>query len=497
MKRNYLYVIPLAMLMIFGMTGCGDNTDFFKEHNLTDEELAELARQDSIKQEQLASINADLVLYYNVSFSASSTSYDGYDLYFPADDMAQIVSLFGLSSQEQLVEMIWDLDVTPFAIEGSSHQDNMTSSTSSSVWGHWWTAEGDVTTWGVSSVIFTEFWSDDDNTNPYFSCGQYPGLLSPGDTFTVIEGLTYNDKRVALVITFNIEALEEVSASVVGTQSLSMSMPVNTTYKTWEVEFDLDKTLSDLGVSSMDECKFVGLNADGSYAQEYTADPYGFYYDHDGYVGYWGDDATVFVVYYYGDGAAYNTFAVGQMPDGTAVGDEYNVSIGALANNKIEMFEINIQITDKETISGTVVGTQEISAEIPVDKDWTFDESPVTFDLDKVLSDLGVSSADELTIVGVNEDGTYTDDYTTDPPGFWYNAQGYVCDYGNGSTLYTCWPGDYYDEAADDWLNWGDDTVGVGQYSDNVEAGGLYDIRFGFLANGLIELVTFHITTVE
>ncbi len=498
MKKIYLYLASLVCLAAVGMTSCSDNSDFYKEHNLTDEEIAELAYQDSLKQAQLASINADLILEYSVTFTASASSYDGTQLYIPTEDLQQIADLFGISSVTQLVQMIWDYDITPFAIEGSTHQDNMTASTSSSYWGHWWTPDGDVTDWASNSYIYTEFWFDDEDTyeDPYFECGQYPGLVSAGDVYTVIEALTYNDKRVALVITFNIEALADVTATVVATQQLSMNMPVNTTYKTYPVQFDMDKTLSDLGISSMDEVKFVAVDAEGNYVQEYSADPYGFYYDQQGYPGYWGDDASLFVVYYYGDGEDYDCFSVGQMPGGTNVGDTFTVKIGALANDKIEMFEITATIGEMEYITGTIVNTIEMDVTIPLDTEWTFEEAPLQFDLDQVLSDLGVSSADEITALGVVEDGKYTDDYTVDPTGFWHNPEGYVVDYGDGSVLYSCWPGDFYDEDADDWLQIGDDYMGIGQYSDNVADGETYLLQFGFMNdNNEIVLLKINVTT--
>lgn len=49
------------------------------------------------------------------------------------------------------------------------------------------------------------------------------------------------------------------------------------------VKFDVSKVMADLGISSMEEAKYVGVKADGSYAQESDAGTNGFWYDMDGF----------------------------------------------------------------------------------------------------------------------------------------------------------------------------------------------------------------------
>ncbi len=476
------------------LISCGDNENYSTLHNLTDEELAELARQDSIKAAQLSAINAGLVLEYDITFNSSSSSYDGTTLEVP---MQEIADYFGISSVATLCEMICEYEITPFAIEGSSHADNMTSSTSSSYWGHWWTKDGDVTSWGTNSYVFTEFWNDsyfDDYEGSYFfECGQYPGLLAEGDEITVIEALKYEDLRVAIVINFHISAKEAVSGAVANTQYLSCEIAQHeSSYDTVPVEFDLDQVLSDLGISSMDEVEWIAVNSDGSYAQEPNAGNEGYWFELDGYAGSWGSNASVYTSYE-GD----NIIGIGQMPGVVSSGEVYVIQYGCTANSKIEMFEITVTITDPVTVSGEIVGSQTVSVSFAADFDWTYEESPCLFDVQAMYDALGVSSPDEVYVFGTNEDGSWGTPYSC-YSAIWHNADGYLCDWGTeGCSLYSLWPGDFWDDDADDWLEWGDEYIGIGQYSDNIEVGGEYKIYLNFSANDKIYSLTINVTLTE
>ena len=61
MKNHILYLFALIGLIV-GLNSCEDNSDFTKLHKLTDDEIAEIKRQDSIKEAQLTGIKADLRL---------------------------------------------------------------------------------------------------------------------------------------------------------------------------------------------------------------------------------------------------------------------------------------------------------------------------------------------------------------------------------------------------------------------------------------------------
>ncbi len=200
MKR--LSFIICSMLMVVGssmITSCGDNTDFWGAHILTDDEIAEMKRQDSIKEAQRNTINADLVLEYTAEVTISSTSYDGVSVPIDCDKIAE---LFGISKEDLLASLGNDetgtpKDVVGFAIEGTTHADNMTMTNTGAAWGHWWDADGNVIGWGDGAMTFAEF----DPEEGAFNVGQFPGRLTDGQTIKFIEALKYQDKRACLLYT--------------------------------------------------------------------------------------------------------------------------------------------------------------------------------------------------------------------------------------------------------------------------------------------------------
>lgn len=154
MKKIYLLFL-FAAIIILGVSSCGENSDVWGPHTLTQEEIDELARQDSIREAQRNSINADLILEYDAPITILAGGYDGVFVYI---DTVKIAELFGITTT-QLAQGInnmradWEQypnapDITGFCIEGTTRADNMTAYNTNSCWGHWWDQDGNTTTWG-------------------------------------------------------------------------------------------------------------------------------------------------------------------------------------------------------------------------------------------------------------------------------------------------------------------------------------------------------------
>ena len=333
------------------ITSCGDNTDFWGAHILTDDEIAEMKRQDSIKEAQRNTINADLVLEYTAEVTISSTSYDGVSVPIDCDKIAE---LFGISKDDLLASLGNDetgtpKDVVGFAIEGTK---------------------------------------------------------------------------------------------------LSLETPPNDTYEPIEVTgFDAAKVLSDLGVASFDEVAWVATNADGSYAQEYSADAPGFWYDKEGFAGSWGDNASVFAHF----DAESQTILIGQMPGQMPEGSEVTVMFGALANNKIAMVEIHVKTVayqDPETApEGTPKSMEkDITITKPFDAEWgSTDKLDVkedlrqafkmtTYQIFKAIKDGSLKMWVKEIGANANEDGT--PNYTGEAPGYWLDSNGDSVAFGESSVAY-------------------------------------------------------------
>lgn len=450
------------------MTSCGDNENFSVDHVLTADELAEMRRQDSIAEVMRNTINADLVLTYDCEFYISESSYDGTTV---TVDIDQIAQLFGLS-HEQVIAGIAEEEGAPeilgLAIEGTTHADNMTKTNTNSSWGHWWSAEGNVTQWGADAYVFAEY----DPEAEVFNVGQYPGHCVAGTTYQFIEGLRYQDYRVAVVIRAKATERGEVVASVVGTQELTLTTKTTYSYEAEPVPgFDAAKLCSDLGISSINDAAWLAVKTDGSYAQEYNADFDGFWYDMEGFAGQWGDDASVYC------GHVNDTIVVGQFPARLEAGTNLTIQYGAIANDKIELLTIHVVIEAGDDINAAeVVDTQNLSLIQKTTYGYESEEVPGQ-DLNKAMADLGVTSLSDITWIGVLPDGTYTQAYTADANAFWYDMDGYVGSWGDSASVFC---GLY------------DDVIKLGQYPDHLHAGDQVTVHYGAYANG--KIVLFNIT---
>jgi hypothetical protein len=444
-KLSYI----LSGLLIAGssalFSSCGDNENFWGPHTLTDDEIAEMARQDSIKQAQRERIDADLILEYNVEFYLSSNAYDGGPVEI---DMDKIASELGVDKDALGAALNGEggLDVAGFAIEGSTHADNMTSSNSGAYWGHWWDKDGNVKNWGDEAMVFAEFNYDAETGKGVFNVGQYPGHLVANQEVKFIEALKYQDKRVAIVITAKGVERGEVKATIVASNTLTLSTAPNDTYATVAVEgFDADAALAALGAGSWADVAWVCTNADGSYAQEYSADAPGFWYDKEGFSGAWGDNASVFATFQEGQ------ILIGQMPGQMTAGSTVTINFSAMYDNKIVENIVTVVIAAYEDPETAPEGEpasieKELTLTKPYDADWgATDEIDVKEELRQCfkMTTYQIFSAlksGEMNLwvgeVGAdaNEDGTAA--YTADAPGYWLGSEGQRVAWGDEAIAY-------------------------------------------------------------
>lgn len=473
MKKLFIYI--LISILITGMISCGDNELFSVLHELTPEEEAEIARQDSIAKAERERINANLILEYTLEITMSAAQYNGGAVTVEVDKIAQ---LFNITVDEFLAGMAGESgapEIKGFAIDGSTHVDFATASNTNAAWGHWWDANGDVIGWGDNAMVAAEF----DPTTGVFNIAQFPGHLTDGQTIKFIEALKYNDQRVAIVITITAVAPKKLEVEVVNTQNLTIDvMPMNS-YDPEVLAFDLNQVLSDLGVSSMDETRFIGVNEDGSFAEEYSADPVGFWYDMNGFASTWGDNASVYVTYGAWDA---NQIGIGQYPGHLSAGQTLVLKFGIFANDKIVMLNITLNVVADGNGEATIVSTQKLS--INVSPKSSYDPDALDFDLNQVLTDLGISSMDGVKFVGLNADGSVNTGYTADPPGFWYDMEGAVGSWGDNASVYTTYGGFEANQ------------IGIGQYPDHLSADQTIVINYGIIANGKIAMFNITINVV-
>lgn len=446
MKR--LVYICILFTLFAGIIGCGDNSDFSNPHVLTADEVAELHRQDSLDSVRRAQINADLILEYTVESYAAST-WGGADKSLEID-LEKIGELFGLTADEVKAGINGEEDapaIKGFAIQGTTHADVDKATTTNGAWGHWWTTDGDLCdSYSQSnSALFCE-WQED-----YFTIGQFPEHLAAGMEIAILECLKYQDLRVAIKITYKVIERGQVTATVVSTQDLSVKMYPRTTYDSDAVPFDRAKVLSDLGISSLDDAQIIATNADGSYAQEMTANN-GYWYDLDGFAGAHGENAGTYVEYYgIGDDAEegdLDVLYVGQMPGALEGGYNKTLKYGFMANDKIVMINITVDIIAYEDPETPPAGEPVTDAvlDITIEKSWDDTFSNVQFDVKDALREAFKMTTYQIHKAKLSGDlkiycGELSEnepEYTSDVPGYWLNAAGEVCSYGAESVVFCC-----------------------------------------------------------
>jgi len=121
----------------------------------------------------------------------------GYTPTTVAIDQAELETIFGLSTSEIAAKM--GTEITYYAIESDG---TLNSESTAAAPGHWFTADGDVTTWGNNSSLYSEL-----NTRDWvFNIGQFPDVNVAGDTFTLRQSLVYNGGSgiIQVIFEFNI-----------------------------------------------------------------------------------------------------------------------------------------------------------------------------------------------------------------------------------------------------------------------------------------------------
>lgn len=432
-----IQIIILLALFVTGFMGCKDNMDYSSLHNLTDEEKAEIARQDSIEEAQKNNINANLKLEYTAEITISKSLYDGVTVPIEID---KIAALFKISEAELLAGIAGEAgapEIKPFAIDWSTRADVGSATTTNSPWGHWWDVKGDVTSWDDATKLANAF-CEFDTESGSFNVGQFPDRLVAGDTIKVIEALKYNELRVAVIITILPVAPGQISAKVVDTQELTISVIPRSSYDPDPLKFNLDKVLSSLGVTSMDAVKFLGVNKDGTYAQE-TVTGKGFWYDLEGFVGAWGDNASVYTNY--GEFED-DQISIGQFPKRLTSGQTYTIQYGFIANNKIVMLKITINVVGYQDPETPPAGSPEaLVIDVLLSKTYSNDYATVTFDAKEIMRNAFKMTTYQIHQAINNGDlklyqGAVSETapaYTADVPGFWLKPDGTVGQWAEGA----------------------------------------------------------------
>lgn len=468
-KTKFLFIFLLALMTSF-LISCNDDSVDVDENP---DEGDNPGQQSGLQEE----LGLDLLLEYSLSFKASSTGYDGDTV---TADLEAIADLFGITLEELYigVDSGETSDGTVFKCYGinyTSQTDESSASSTNAPWGHWWDAEGEATTWADGDgALFGEFYTE----NGYWIIGQYPGGLSEGADFHCIEAIKYNSLKAGIHFTVSTPAAIDYSvATIAGSQDLTLEVEVRSDYTSDPVEFDLATALSNIGASSIDDITWVAIDTTSYTDQAETGT--GFWYDSTGtYCTYSGGYPTLYTEYISND-----TIGIGQNPGVAEAGKTYPISYGLYYEGKIEMLNIAVSVVaDNELANATLANTQPLSISIDTSSIWAVDS--LAFDLSTTLTDLGISSMDEISsVVTYDADGEFTN-ITATGNVFWYDLEGNKSAYGEDASIYV-----NYGEVSED-------QISIGQYPGNTTTtvGNTYKVYYGFMANSKVEMLEVSVT---
>ncbi len=315
------------------------------------------------------------------------------------------------------------------------------------------------------------------STTPVIGIGRGVGL-EPGSEWDVAVAYGTPDlsRYVQINIHIAIDAKVEIVDNVVHTQNLSINLTEDG-YNYTPLKFDLDATLANLGISDMSQAIPVAYNAEGVLTDEQNADM-GFWFDKSGPIGGWGENASAWISYGM-DNTGADEIGVCLMPGATADGDTYVHKFGFFANGNVEMLKVTVKVgeggdTPDDPIEEgyDIVYTASVSFESEPNDEYTAFEA--TFDMDAVLNAIGASSPKAVGVVAVNPDGSKASG-TTAINGFWYAADGSVCNWGaDGCAFFIEYHGNEDDAEATNVLS-------LGQFPETGVSGNVYKAKFGFI----------------
>lgn len=462
----------LAFLAVLGIIFVSCKKDESLEHKYTEEELREIARQDSLKQ----IIPVDYIITINVTVPISN----GYEGVVVTVDSAKLLELFNYKTVAELAAALGKLEggvqagheITFYAYNYSTKYEYTSPSTTLS-FGHWFDANGDVCNWGDQAYLFCE---KVDETSLDFRIGLFPNRPTVGNVYKIVEAMKYDQTKVAILFTVTIGPKEGLPVTTLqGTQTIVLEAEKAAGWVDNVLEFDTVAITNAIGCKP-EEAKIYGINLDGSlYDGGYTANN-GFWFNRSGEICSWGS-AAIAMYMEYRTGA--QRIGVGQMPDSCVVGETYSPKLAFVNLNTLKQYNVVVNMTIKEP---TTVPYPTTTLETTINLTFTADSAVTvswvdhTLDLDTaaIIQAIGVGPA-YATIYGVNQ----SDDLLrvalpllTANNGCWFDANGDVCKWGGeGISMYV-----EYRPATK--------KIGFGQLPGACVSGQTYNGRLAFVNSG-------------
>lgn len=132
-------------------------------------------------------VRHDTTVVINAALAYSSSNYSSVRVQYDMDAISQAL---GLSTAQLASVKVGTSNTIRFAgvsTNGALKESSTTSTSSSTCYGHWFNAAGNVCDYNSNARIFAEFYPDK------YGCyiGQYPGRLTRGKTYTIRQAIIY------------------------------------------------------------------------------------------------------------------------------------------------------------------------------------------------------------------------------------------------------------------------------------------------------------------
>lgn len=383
--------------------------------------------------------SVDVDYYFDYGYSGIALNYADF-----VNEGKHIWEEFGLS-QADFIKAMGTADVNSGstaqtdnsisfgAVDGSTGYLNETTSTTNG-WGHWFTAQGDVCSWGDDAYFFTEAYFVS-NESLEFSLGNFPGRINAGEKYAVIETF-YNDD-VTVAVKFNItvtDQLPELVLNKVGESKSSLTVDFDANYTSYEFPgVDYAAIAQAIGCE-VGAATFYGVDATGKPNSLYKGTD--IWYNAEGPAS-WGEGCTI----HFGYDADNNIFTTCLYPDEANGGKTFSLTVAVANGNNAWYHTLDVTIAAVDYLAFDVLVSYEDGESV-----YTLNEN----NLAALAQALGVESVAAAEIggtyplKGIQADGTVYDGGFTANNGYWYSSQSNVTNWGSDDfCAYIEYRGDY------------------------------------------------------
>lgn len=419
----------------------------FELVNATAKSVTPIIKEPDFEKQIDGRAIADVTLTYNVVLPPTD-GYDGATVNLSAGSATNaLCTAFQLESSNIFGHII---DYTASQSNGTIMSCALTSTgaiqnsakTVGGSYGHYFNADGTVGSWNDGSPIFIEF----GNTYESGTIGQYPNANTDGTTRTVREALVYKNtagETATAQLIFNIRFQTGVTAYgyladidytdptvKAKEETLNVERYPALGYGTTEATVDLTAAKTFLGVEEVTTDMLRIVNPDETLISDYA--PYDGWFDADGVATPWGTDAKINVKFF--EAISSGTYTICDMNGADVIGNTYTVKWALVNGEKTYTYNINVTFVEKPAAEITLANltqkdTQEINFTSALGQNYESFTSDV--DIASILTTLGVSTLNDLTIYAVQSDGSLDDNYKLGGTDGWRNASGDWQAWGN------------------------------------------------------------------